>query len=165
MAELTLHTAFRRQCATSVNIRCRVSFMYIQCAYTMVLTVLLISWFIFGSVCGCHECFSWRGSLLFFGWSLSSLWSFAVGVSLTSAALIPVDTYDVGRVSCSQLPVCLVKPCWLPEIIVQLVHNIFCAFWQRTTGWPQCWNIVMTVWKWCNDLLWLKYFLLENGSR
>jgi hypothetical protein len=41
--------------------------MYINqiSVYMMVLTVLLLCLFIFGSVCGCSECFCLRGNMLY----------------------------------------------------------------------------------------------------
>jgi hypothetical protein len=63
------------------------------CAYLMLLTVLLVCWISFGSVCGCPECFRTSGSLLLGGRPSQT---FVVGVDC-------FDTQNAGRVVCCYL--------------------------------------------------------------
>jgi hypothetical protein len=61
-------------------------YVYSFSGYVMLLVILLVWCFVLGSVCGCPECFCWSGSLLF-GGQIS--WSLVVGVSVSSAVLMP----------------------------------------------------------------------------
>jgi hypothetical protein len=72
-----------------------IQFLYICC-------YLRFCWFIFGSVCGCPECFCWHGNYFYGGQPSRPSLSVTVGVSVTVV--------------------------WLPWVQVMLCATIWCSF-------------------------------------